>query len=64
MSPLIPTLRAIQNGHVKGPHADGFATRAVHVGSEPDQSTGAVIPTISLSTTYKQNGIGVHKVSR
>jgi cystathionine gamma-lyase len=42
---------------------DGFGTRAVHVGSDPDPSTGAVIPAISLSTTYKQHGIGNHKVT-
>jgi hypothetical protein len=41
---------------------EGFGTRAVHVGSDPDPSTGAVIPAISLSTTYKQHGIGNHKV--
>lgn len=41
---------------------DGFGTRAIHVGSEPNPSTGAVIPPISLSTTYKQEAIGVHKV--
>ncbi|KAJ6609244.1 pyridoxal phosphate-dependent transferase [Mycena sp. CBHHK59/15] len=39
----------------------GFATRAIHVGSEPSQETGAVIPPISLSTTFKQNGVGNHK---
>ncbi|KAG2353268.1 Cys/Met metabolism PLP-dependent enzyme-domain-containing protein [Suillus spraguei] len=39
----------------------GFSTRAIHVGSEPDPSTGAVIPPISLSTTYKQDEVGVHK---
>jgi len=41
---------------------DGFGTRAVHAGSDPDPSTGAVIPAISLSTTYKQHGVGNHKV--
>ena len=41
---------------------DGFGTRAIHAGSDPDPSTGAVIPAISLSTTYKQNGVGNHKV--
>lgn len=41
---------------------DGFGTRAIHVGSEPNPLTGAVIPPISLSTTYKQDAIGVHKV--
>ena len=41
---------------------DGFGTRAIHAGSDPDPSTGAVIPAISLSTTYKQHGVGNHKV--
>ncbi|KAF8137167.1 Cys/Met metabolism PLP-dependent enzyme-domain-containing protein [Boletus edulis] len=40
---------------------NGFGTRAVHVGSEPNAETGAVIPPISLSTTYKQDGVGNHK---
>jgi len=39
----------------------GFGTRLVHVGSEPDELTGAVIPTISLSTTFKQSAPGVYK---
>ncbi|KAI9461342.1 Cys/Met metabolism PLP-dependent enzyme-domain-containing protein [Boletus coccyginus] len=42
-------------------HVDGFGTRAIHVGSEPDAGSGAVIPPISLSTTYKQDGVGNHK---
>lgn len=42
--------------------AAGFSTRAIHIGSEPNESTGAVIPPISLSTTYQQTAIGVHKV--
>lgn len=54
------------DGHVnstKKPHSlDGFGTRAIHVGSEPSTETGAVIPAISLSTTYKQDGVGKHKV--
>ena len=41
--------------------ADGFGTRAVHTGSEPATDTGAVIPPISLSTTYAQQAVGVHK---
>ncbi|KAG8901635.1 hypothetical protein FRC01_009792, partial [Tulasnella sp. 417] len=39
----------------------GFSTRAVHVGSDPDQATNAVIQPISLSTTFKQDAVGVHK---
>jgi cystathionine gamma-lyase len=48
---------------VKKAYVDGFGTRAIHVGSEPSSDTGAVIPSISLSTTYKQQGVGIHKVS-
>lgn len=39
----------------------GFATRAVHVGSAPDPSTGAVIPPIYATSTYVQESPGVHK---
>ncbi|KDN36722.1 hypothetical protein RSAG8_10651, partial [Rhizoctonia solani AG-8 WAC10335] len=39
----------------------GFGTRAIHVGAEPNAETGAVIAPISLSTTYKQDGVGKHK---
>ena len=40
----------------------GFGTRAVHTGSAPSLETGAVIPPISLSTTYAQSeGVGIHK---
>ncbi|TDL25034.1 hypothetical protein BD410DRAFT_766748 [Rickenella mellea] len=39
----------------------GFSTRAVHIGSSPSKETGAVIPPISLSTTYAQEAVGVHK---
>ncbi|GMM37962.1 cystathionine gamma-lyase [Saccharomycopsis crataegensis] len=45
-----------------------FGTKAIHVGSEPDPSTGAVIPAISLSTTFAQTSpaqpIGVYEYSR
>jgi len=50
------------NGHTPKKQ-DGFGTRAIHVGSEANPETGAVIPPISLSTTYKQDGVGNHKVS-
>lgn len=61
MSPAILTPDAHLNG-LKKPHQDGFGTRAIHVGSEPSAETGAVIPAISLSTTYQQEAIGTHKV--
>ncbi|ROP44003.1 cystathionine gamma-lyase [Pseudokineococcus lusitanus] len=36
----------------------GFATRAIHVGSDPDPRTGAVVPAISVATTFAQDGVG------
>ena len=39
----------------------GFATRAIHDGQAPDPLTGAVNVPIYLSSTYAQEGIGVHK---
>jgi len=39
----------------------GFATRAIHVGQEPDSSTGAVSPPIFATSTYVQEEIGKHK---
>lgn len=38
----------------------GFGTRAIHAGQIPDAVTGAVIPPVSLSTTFKQSSAGVH----
>lgn len=35
-----------------------FRTRAIHVGSEPDPATGAVVTPIHLATTYIQPGAG------
>ena len=40
-----------------------LATRLIHEGSEASAETGAVIPGISLSTTFKQDGVSKHKVS-
>ena len=39
----------------------GFETRALHVGQEPDPTTGAVIPPLSLSATFAQAAVGDHK---
>ncbi|KAG9471320.1 hypothetical protein GDO78_015222, partial [Eleutherodactylus coqui] len=41
-----------------------FATEAIHAGQEPEQwNSMAVVPPISLSTTFKQHGPGEHAVS-
>ncbi len=39
-------------------HKSGFETRAIHAGYEPDPTTGAVIPPIFATSTYKQDGVG------
>jgi cystathionine gamma-synthase len=39
-------------------HKSGFETRAIHAGYEPDPTTGAVIPPIYATSTYKQDGVG------
>lgn len=46
------------------PRFQHFATQAIHVGQEPEQWTSqAVVPPISLSTTFKQGAPGKHSVS-
>jgi cystathionine gamma-synthase len=37
---------------------DRFETLAVHAGAEPDPATGAVVPAIQMSATFKQDGVG------
>ncbi len=36
----------------------GFETRAIHAGQEPEPVTGAVVPPIFATSTYKQDGVG------
>jgi cystathionine gamma-synthase len=38
-----------------------FETRAIHVGQEPDAATGALTTPIYQTSTYAQDGVGVHK---
>jgi cystathionine beta-lyase/cystathionine gamma-synthase len=38
-----------------------FATRCIHAGQAPDPTTGAIMPPISLSSTYAQESPGVHR---
>lgn len=40
---------------------EGFATRAVHAGQEPDPVTGAVMTPVYYTSTYAQSAPGVHK---
>jgi cystathionine gamma-synthase len=41
-------------------HEDGFETRAIHAGQEPDHASGAVVTPITLSTTFAQSAVGKH----
>jgi cystathionine gamma-synthase len=36
----------------------GFETLAIHAGQDPDPLTGAVVPPIYQTSTYKQDGVG------
>jgi cystathionine beta-lyase/cystathionine gamma-synthase len=38
-----------------------FGTRAIHAGQQPDPATGAIMTPIYQTSTYAQEGIGVHK---
>jgi cystathionine gamma-synthase len=40
------------------PAADGFSTRAIHAGQEPDPTTGSVVVPIYATSTYAQDGVG------
>jgi cystathionine gamma-synthase len=39
----------------------GFETRAIHSGQPPDPTTGAVVPPVSLATTFAQDSVGEHR---
>src|SRR6516165_196534 len=39
----------------------GFATKAIHVGQEPDPATGAIVVPIFATSTYVQEELGKHK---
>ena len=39
----------------------GFATRAIHIGQEPDPAYGAVTVPIYQTSTFAQQGVGGHK---
>jgi cystathionine gamma-synthase len=54
-SASVSDFRAAQDGSAGG---DGFATRAIHAGQEPDPTTGAVVVPIYATSTYAQDGVG------
>lgn len=44
-----------------GKFEQGFETRAIHAGQEPDPTTGAIMTPVYLTSTYVQQSPGVHK---
>ena len=38
-----------------------FETIAIHTGNAPDETTGSISPSIHLTSTYAQDGIGKNK---
>ena len=47
-----------QNVHSDAVDRDGFSTRAIHSGQEPDPTTGSVVVPIYATSTYAQDGVG------
>jgi cystathionine gamma-synthase len=45
----------------QNPAGDEFETRTVHAGQEPDVATGAVVPPITLASTFVQDAVGDHR---
>jgi cystathionine beta-lyase/cystathionine gamma-synthase len=45
----------------RGDSSWAFATRAIHVGQEPEPATGAVTVPIYQTATFAQEGVGQHK---
>ncbi|MCI0531137.1 MAG: aminotransferase class I/II-fold pyridoxal phosphate-dependent enzyme, partial [candidate division Zixibacteria bacterium] len=43
------------------PKKQGFSTRAIHAGQEPDPTTGAISTPIYQTSTYVQDGVAKHK---
>ena len=41
-------------------HSDNFDTKVIHAGQRPDPVTGAVMPPISVASTYAQRSPGEH----
>ena len=46
------------DGTGAAPAAPGFETLAIHAGQDPDRVTGAVVPPIYQTSTFKQDGVG------
>ncbi len=56
-------VNSFSHSDLSGSLMKGFATLAIHAGQPADPITGAVMPPISLSTTFAQSSPGVNKVN-
>ncbi len=50
--------QADPDGTEAAPSGPGFETLAIHAGQDPDPLTGAVVPPIYQTSTFKQDGVG------
>ncbi len=53
--------RTLGAGRRRNPAGDELETRVVHAGLEPDAATGAVVPPITLASTFVQDAVGNHR---
>jgi cystathionine gamma-synthase len=53
--------RTLGAGRRRNPAGDELETRVVHAGQEPDAATGAVVPPITLASTFVQDAVGDHR---
>ncbi len=51
----------IEDRGSKAKHEQGFATKAIHAGQEPDPGTGAIMTPVFLTSTYVQEELGRNK---
>lgn len=51
----------IEDRAFKATHEQGFATKAIHAGQEPDPGTGAIMTPVFLTSTYVQEELGRNK---
>jgi len=48
----------VERGGVPSANVNGFSTRAIHAGQDPDPTTGSVIVPIHATSTFAQDGVG------
>ena len=65
--PTEPSVHSQSTSRPNGRESDvaspyqGFATRAIRIGQDPDSATGSTIVPIYQTATFTQQAVGVHK---